>query len=73
VCTVVSGIVGYASIAFLLEYLKKHTTYLFIIYRIVLGIFLLVLLQTHQLNAFDADDDHGDKPVQTAPVKEIID
>jgi len=69
VCTVVSGIVGYASIAFLLEYLKKHTTYLFIIYRIALGILLLVLLQTHQLNAFDADDaSHDAKTAQTAPV-----
>ena len=38
VATIVSGIVGYASIAFLLNYLKSHTTYLFIIYRIVVGI-----------------------------------
>jgi len=42
--TIVSGIVGYASIAFLLNYLKSHTTYLFIIYRIVIGIALLILL-----------------------------
>jgi undecaprenyl-diphosphatase len=42
--TIVSGIVGYASIAFLLNYLKSHTTYLFIIYRIFVGIALLVLL-----------------------------
>ena len=73
VCTVISGIVGYASIAFLLEYLKKHTTYVFIFYRIALGIILLVLLQTHHLSAFDADDGPRDsKPVQTAPVKEPI-
>lgn len=44
VSTVVSGIVGYASIAFLLDYLKKHTTYIFIIYRIILGVGLLYLL-----------------------------
>jgi len=44
IATVISGIVGYASIAFLLNYLKKHTTYLFIIYRIVLGCILLALL-----------------------------
>ncbi|MDP1675565.1 MAG: undecaprenyl-diphosphatase UppP [Bacteroidota bacterium] len=44
VATIVSGIVGYASIAFLLNYLKSHTTYLFIIYRIVVGIGLLYLL-----------------------------
>lgn len=44
VATTVSGIVGYASIAFLLNYLKKHTTYLFIIYRIGLATILLYLL-----------------------------
>jgi undecaprenyl-diphosphatase len=46
VSTIVSGVVGYASIAFLLNYLKNHTTYLFIIYRIVVGFGLLYLLQT---------------------------
>jgi undecaprenyl-diphosphatase len=44
VSTIVSGIVGYGSIAFLLNYLKRHTTYLFIIYRIVIGVGLLYLL-----------------------------
>ncbi len=42
--TLVSGIVGYASIAFLLGYLKKHTMTLFIIYRLIVGVILLVLL-----------------------------
>ena len=32
--TVIAGIIGYASIAFLLRYLKTHSTYLFILYRI---------------------------------------
>ncbi len=44
VATVISGIVGYASIAFLLNYLKSHSTYLFIIYRIIVGVGLLYLL-----------------------------
>jgi undecaprenyl-diphosphatase len=44
VATVVSGIVGYASIAFLLNYLKNHTTYLFIVYRIIVGIALFAVL-----------------------------
>jgi undecaprenyl-diphosphatase len=48
VATVVSGVVGYASIAFLLGYLKKHSTYLFSIYRLVVGCALLALL----LNGF---------------------
>jgi undecaprenyl-diphosphatase len=42
--TVVAGIVGYAAIWFLIAYLKKHTTSIFIVYRIVLGIVILVLL-----------------------------
>ena len=50
IATIVSGIVGYASIAFLLNYLKKHTTYLFITYRIVLGLGLLYLLSTEVLS-----------------------
>jgi undecaprenyl-diphosphatase len=50
VASVVAGIVGYWSIAFLLAYLKKHTTYVFIVYRIVLGASLLVLLERGVLN-----------------------
>ncbi|MFZ4621251.1 MAG: undecaprenyl-diphosphate phosphatase, partial [Bacteroidota bacterium] len=46
VATVVSGVVGYASIAFLLNYLKSHTMYLFIVYRIVVGVALLYLLSS---------------------------
>lgn len=44
IATVVSGVVGYYSIAFLLNYLKKNSTYLFIVYRIVLGVILFALL-----------------------------
>lgn len=44
VATVVSGIVGYASIAFLLNYLKNHSTYLFILYRIIAGAALFAAL-----------------------------
>jgi undecaprenyl-diphosphatase len=44
VCTVASGVVGYASIAFLLRYLKTHTTYVFIAYRLVLGGLILFWL-----------------------------
>lgn len=52
VATIVSGIVGYTSIAFLLDYLKKHTTYLFIVYRILVGLGLLYCLQTNILQPF---------------------
>ena len=51
IATVVSGVVGYYSIAFLLNYLKKNSTYLFIAYRIALGLLLLVLLFNGTLNA----------------------
>ncbi len=37
IATIVSAIVGYASIAFLLSYLKTHSTFVFIAYRLVLG------------------------------------
>ncbi|HEX3147716.1 MAG TPA: undecaprenyl-diphosphatase UppP [Gemmataceae bacterium] len=40
----VAGIVGYLSIAWLLGYLKKHATYGFVIYRLVLGATLFGLL-----------------------------
>jgi undecaprenyl-diphosphatase len=46
VATVVSGIVGYASIAFLLHFLRHYSTYIFIGYRIIFGAGLLWLLQT---------------------------
>jgi undecaprenyl-diphosphatase len=47
VATLVSAITGYAAIAFLLRYLRTHTTYVFIWYRIFIGvvIFLLVFLK----------------------------
>ncbi len=53
IATIVSGIVGYYSIAFLLNYLKKNSTYLFIAYRIALGLLLLVLLFNGTLNPME--------------------
>lgn len=44
IATAVSGVIGYLSIAFLLNYLKTRSNLLFIIYRIILGIIILVLL-----------------------------
>ena len=44
VATVVAGISGYMAIDFLLKFLKKNTTYVFIIYRTILGIIILTLL-----------------------------
>ena len=42
--TIVAGIVGYLSIWFLLAFLRRNSTAIFIIYRIVLGVVLLGLL-----------------------------
>ena len=44
VATIISGIVGYASIWFLLAYLKRNSTMVFIVYRLILGAIILVLL-----------------------------
>ncbi|MCC6396222.1 MAG: undecaprenyl-diphosphatase UppP [Bacteroidetes bacterium] len=46
VATVVSGISGYMAIAWLLKYLMKHTTLVFVWYRILLGVVLSILLLT---------------------------
>ena len=53
VSTAVSGIVGYATIAFLLGYLKRHTTYLFIIYRLAFGALLFWLVARGLVPATD--------------------
>lgn len=45
VSTIVSGIVGYLSIAFLMTFLQTHSTFLFVGYRIVLGVTILLLLK----------------------------
>jgi undecaprenyl-diphosphatase len=49
--TLVSFVVGYASIACLLGYLKRHTLWLFIVYRLALGAVLLLLLRLGKLAA----------------------
>jgi undecaprenyl-diphosphatase len=44
VATIVSGLVGYASIWFLLRYLRKHSTSVFIVYRLIVGAAIIVAL-----------------------------
>ena len=46
VATLVSGISGYAAIALLLRYLQTHTTTVFVVYRIMLGVALLTIWKT---------------------------
>jgi undecaprenyl-diphosphatase len=47
VATIISGVVGYASIWFLLRYLRTHSTGIFIGYRLIVGTAILVLLFAH--------------------------
>ena len=49
VATVAAALVGYASIAFLLNYLKENTTTIFIIYRLLAGATILYLVFTGYL------------------------
>jgi undecaprenyl-diphosphatase len=42
--TLVSAVVGYLAIAFLLNFLKRYSTVVFVVYRLVLGGAILVLL-----------------------------
>ena len=44
ISTIVAGISGYAAIAWLLKYLMKNTTMVFVWYRIVLGVVLAILI-----------------------------
>ncbi|MEM5787013.1 MAG: undecaprenyl-diphosphate phosphatase, partial [Syntrophobacteraceae bacterium] len=41
--TLAAAVSGYAAIAFLIRFLKTHTTYVFVSYRLVLGAFILIL------------------------------
>jgi undecaprenyl-diphosphatase len=69
VATVVSGLVGYASIWFLLRFLRTHSTGIFIGYRIVVGCAILALLFAGVINATDAQPpaQPGNPTTQTLP------
>jgi undecaprenyl-diphosphatase len=49
VATLLAFVTGYASIAFLLRFLTTHTTAVFVAYRVVLGVAVLVLASTHAI------------------------
>ena len=51
IATVVSGIVGYASIWFLLRFLRTHSTAVFIVYRLIVGGFILAALIAGYISA----------------------
>jgi len=51
VAVIVSFLVGYAAIAWLLRWLANHSTAVFVIYRVALGVLLLVLLAADVIDA----------------------
>jgi undecaprenyl-diphosphatase len=51
VATIVSGVVGYASIWFLLRFLRTHSTGVFIIYRVIVGGLILAALSAGYISA----------------------
>ncbi|MFQ3586324.1 MAG: undecaprenyl-diphosphate phosphatase [Fimbriimonadaceae bacterium] len=63
VATAVSFVVGYASIAWLIRYLQRHGLGAFVAYRILLGILLIVLVQTGTVPA-DAAPAAGPAPAE---------
>ena len=51
ISTVVSGIIGYASIAWLLRFVVRHSIVTFVWYRVGLGVLLIVALSAGWLSA----------------------
>ncbi len=51
VATVLAFIVGFASIAWFMRWISRHSTYLFIWYRVALGTLLIVLLASGTIDA----------------------
>ena len=51
IATIVSGVVGYASIWFLLRFLRTHSTAIFIIYRLIVGGLILGALALGYISA----------------------
>jgi undecaprenyl-diphosphatase len=63
IATVVSGVVGYGAIAFLITYLRHHTTFVFVVYRLLLGALILVLIARGVVAPDEGDKQagrHGD-------------
>jgi len=51
VALIFAFVVGLASIHWLMRYISKHSTYIFIWYRVVLGLVLIGLLSGGAINA----------------------
>lgn len=51
VATIVSGVVGYLSIWFLLRFLRTHSTGIFIVYRLIVGAAIILALSAGYISA----------------------
>lgn len=51
IATIASAISGYLTIAFLLSYLKKHSTMVFVYYRVFIGIAIFILIGLNIISA----------------------
>jgi undecaprenyl-diphosphatase len=73
IATIIAGVVGYASIAWLIGYLKKHTTYIFIGYRVALGLLLMGLLLGDKIPAESEDEkeDSGGSTEVTSSIRPV--
>jgi undecaprenyl-diphosphatase len=60
--TVVAGVVGYVAIAALMRFLRTNTTWVFVGYRLALGVFLLTMLSLGTIK------DRPTAPAETAEV-----
>jgi undecaprenyl-diphosphatase len=67
VALVVSGVVGYVTIPWLLGFLRTHSTFVFIVYRLLLAGVLLGLLTTGRLAAEDGAASTPVPQAHTAP------
>lgn len=61
IATVVAFIVGWATIDWLLKFLRRHPTYVFVVYRVILSIALIALLRAGIIHDTPSTDDA--KPV----------
>ncbi len=71
VATVIAGIVGYASIWFLLRFLRTHSTGIFIGYRLIVGVLIIALLAfgylSPQIDAADTTNSAPSSPPVAMP------
>ncbi len=51
VATIISALVGYLSIAFLLSFLRKNSTLVFIVYRLLIGVAILYLVTSGRVTS----------------------